>query len=201
MANGFASMSRVRAENKHAPGKRRRLDDYETPEGVTRALLDTVEFKGPVFEPAAGSGRMARVIAAYGHKVTTADIKRGKDFLQRQAIIPANVITNPPYKDGLAEQFCRKALNLADGKVAMLVQAGFVYGDKRATGLFHDFVPAVFIHIPERILFINGGTGKPIKSQFYNHLWVVWNERGARARVRNGDTRTFIVSCRESEFN
>jgi hypothetical protein len=197
-------MSRVRAANKHAKGKRRKLDDYETPEGVTLALINTIAFPegDKVLEPAAGSGRMANVLRTRaGLKVSTADIKRGADFLKRQATFPGHIITNPPYKDNLAEKFCRKALTLADGKVAMLVQSGFVYGDKRATGLFTDFVPSHFIHIPERILFINAGTGEPIDSQFYNHLWVVWDERGKRTRVKPGETRAWIVSSRESEFD
>ena len=55
MANGYAGLVRARAD---APkGKRRRLDDYETPQEVTEALCEVVKFRGPILEPAAGSGR------------------------------------------------------------------------------------------------------------------------------------------------
>jgi hypothetical protein len=35
--------------------------------------------------------------------------------------------------------------------------------------------------IPGRIFFIDG-RGDEIKSQFFSHCWIVWPERGKRAR-------------------
>lgn len=177
MANGYAGLVRARAEKPQ--GKRRKLDDYETPEEVTRALCEAVTFKGPILEPAAGSDRMARVLRAEtGQKVTTADIKRGQNFLERKAKWPGDIVTNPPYRDGMADAFVRKALELAEGKVAMLMELKFATGDQRCRDLFQNMPPEFEIAIPWRIYFFAGG--KPITSQFYNHCWLVWPDRKTR---------------------
>src|SRR5262245_20922342 len=122
--NGYAALVRQRTEGK---AKRRKLDDYETPDDVTGRLLDHLpEFKGPILEPACGSGRMMKVLRQRTKsKVTGSDIKQGADFLKRTTRWPGDIISNPPYRDGLAERFARHALKLADGRVCLLLQSGF----------------------------------------------------------------------------
>lgn len=199
--NGYAAMVRTRSAVKSSGGKRRKMDDYETPDAETRVLTRIVKFKGPILEPAAGSGRMARVLAyETGHKVTKADLKNGQDFTTRKALWPGDVITNPPYKDNLIEAFARKAMGIADGKVALLVEGKWLWGQKRGEGLFIDFVPETIIIITGRIYFYEGTSNKRIKSQFYSHCWVVWPERSKRKKVKPGDTRTYWVSQDEGEF-
>jgi hypothetical protein len=185
--NGYAALVRQRASGET---KRRRLDDYETPEDKTAYLTDAVKLRGPILEPACGSGRMIRALRdATGLKVTGFDIKEGKagDFFRRTKLWPGDIVTNPPYRDGLAERFARHALKLADGRVAMLMQSGFLWGDKRASGLYAECHPELVIIIPERIYFFEAG--KPIASQFFNHAWLVWPDRKARSRG-SYDTRT-----------
>jgi hypothetical protein len=186
MSNGFKNMVKARDG-----GKWRKLDDYETPAGgAIPALLQVVKFAGPIFEPACGSGLMMRELRELtGFKVTGADIKNGKDYFKATRIHPGDTITNPPYRDGLAERFARQALKLTDGKVAMLVQNGFLWGSKRASGLYAEVKPMAVVILPERIYFeING---KAIPSQFYNHCWVVWPEREKRLRSSAYQTLTF----------
>jgi hypothetical protein len=175
--NGYASLVKQRAEGKT---KRRKLDDYETPEDKTGYLIDCFPFRSKaILEPASGSGRMASVIKARGFKVTTADIKRGADFTRRTARFAGAIVTNPPYRDGLADAFVNKALQLADGEVAMLMEAKFMFGDKRNQSLYQRVPPSMVIVIPERIYFFEG-KGKPITSQFFNHVWLCWPDRATR---------------------
>ena len=91
-ANGYAALSKQRASG---ATKRRKLDDYETPEAHSHTLFRYYTFKArKAFEPAAGSGRMARVIKTYIPGVVTSDIKSGKNFLARTAPFPGAVTTN-----------------------------------------------------------------------------------------------------------
>lgn len=189
-SNRWATMSRASAAKpkpkvKPKRGTRRPLDDYETPGGVTLALFAFLQLKrgAKVLEPCAGTGRMARAIKSANNllKITTADIKRGADFLKRKERFAGHCISNPPYRDGLAESITRKALSVCDGKVAMLLQSGFVWGGRRADGMYLDGLkPELIVIIPWRIIFIDGD-GKPISGQFFSHCWVVWPERTKRA--------------------
>lgn len=182
-ANGYAALVAQRTKAKGEKPKRRKLDDYETPEDKTAHLTNAVQFRGPVFECAAGSGRMVRALRAAGLKVTAqADIKSGHDFLKRTKTFPGNIITNPPYRDGLADAFVRQALKLADGRVAMLMETKFIHGDKRAANLFHATPPEFLIVIPERIYFHIAGSNDQIPAQFFNHVWLVWPDRKTRQR-------------------
>lgn len=179
-ANGYAALVKQRSEGKT---KRRRLDDYETPDDKTGHLLDNWKPKSKrIHEPAAGSGRMARVMRARGYTVTTADIKHGQDFLARTAIIKGNTATNPPYRDGLADAVVTKALRLTDGEVAMLMEAKYLFGDKRNQTLYQVSKPCKIIVIPERIYFFegSGANAKQIESQFFNHVWIIWPDRAKR---------------------
>lgn len=176
--NGYAALVKARdARNT----KRRKLDDYETPDDKVAYLWDFVPlFTGPILEPACGSGRMVRVLRKlYGVRVHGSDIKTGANFFDRKSWA-GDIVTNPPYRDGMADAFPRHALRIATGKVAMLMETKFLHGDKRASGLYAEHKPECVIVIPERIYFYAGG--RPITSQFFNHIWIVWPERKKRER-------------------
>jgi hypothetical protein len=177
--NGYAALTRARAEE--PKGKRRKLDDYETPEHVTTRLLKHVKFRGPFLEPMAGSGRIVRAIKAAikGARIATADIKNGQNFLDRTKTFAGDLISNPPYRDGLADAMVNHALKIADGRVALLMEAKFAFGSKRTDALYMSNPPEFEVVIPDRIYF-HKGAGEPITSQFFNHVWLVWPERKRR---------------------
>ena len=51
----------------HISGYDRQENDfYPTPDWVTEALLNSVELRGPVWEPCCGDGSMVRVIESRG---------------------------------------------------------------------------------------------------------------------------------------
>src|SRR5690242_10978874 len=102
--------------------QRKPLDLYETPGWVTEALLPHLPQSMSVWEPAAGSGKMASALTAGGHAVRATDIADGIDFLQTRASAQA-IITNPPYT--AAKAFIEHALACtqeARGVVAMLLR-------------------------------------------------------------------------------
>ena len=111
----------------------RGLDLYETPEVATLALLKVENLPKRIWEPAAGRGRIARVLSAAGHQVIqhdlidygVPDIETGRDFLLTRGA-PAGctcILTNPPFK--IANKFVAHALNLAP-TVIMLLRLAFL---------------------------------------------------------------------------
>lgn len=190
-SNRFATMSRQRTAPKKAKA-RRKLDDYETPFDAVAVLKPYLDLRGRrVLEPCAGSGRIVKALRQlYGKtlKIESADIKRGQNFLSRTKRFLGDCVTNPPYNKGQAEAFARHALKLCDGRVAMLMQTGWLTGDRRTKGMFlAGLRPERVIMIPWRIMFIDGD-GKEIDGQFFNHCWVIWPPRGRR----DGNTKTVL---------
>lgn len=182
MSNRFATLARDRAN-----GNTERLthDEYETPDEVTSLLFRYVKFFGPVLEPACGSGRIVQNIEARGLKVEARDIRAGQDFLDTYDTWHGDIITNPPYHEGMADSFVARALAITTGKIAMLLQSGFLFGDKRTRSLYEAFPPAMVITVPWRILFYLGKSDETIRSQAYNHCWFVWdNQRLERAQTQ-----------------
>jgi predicted RNA methylase len=158
-------------------GTRDPVDRYETPDSLTRALVRRISpsLLFDIREPACGTGRMARVMTEMGYDVHATDIvEHGVDFLQETDRSQA-VITNPPYRGGLAEAFVRHALEVCDGPVAMLLRLGFLTSQKRYK-LFREYPPSALMVICPRVYFFKAD-GERISGQMYDHCWLAWNTR------------------------
>lgn len=129
---------------------RREGDAYYTQEWLTRALVGMMErngtplseVKGVIWEPAAGRGDMARVLAESNPNVFCSDINLDNldptefpehactNFLED---VPVDldlmdvgaIITNPPFHKNHHIQFTRQALDYDPEVVAMLVRQEF----------------------------------------------------------------------------
>ena len=116
----------VYATNMRIKKKEKKMISIE----AVHALLSV----GEIWECACGKNRIANVLKDNNYKVFSSDlIDRGvnahiMDFLQSDRKTN-NIITNPPFKYAL--QFVKKALELADGKVAMLLRVQFLEGKER----------------------------------------------------------------------
>jgi hypothetical protein len=169
-------MSSYYANIGSSDGTRDPVDRYETPDSVTEALLSRVGLYLPdhVREPACGTGRMTRVLERYGHEVHATDlVEDGLDFLDETEGCEA-VVTNPPYRNGLALAFLKKALEVTDdGPVALLVRLGFLGTQERGSFLA-DHRPSGLIFISRRILFYKAD-GTRISGQAHDHCWAIWN--------------------------
>lgn len=186
----------MKARNSPAIGERGyeriEFDNYRTPPQVTKILFENINFPSPaasgnIWEPAAGSGDMAKVIKDYGYVCYTSDIREnldhnseGLDFVRSMLLPPRvqHVITNPPFN--LADAFIERALSIirqTGGMAAFLLPHAF---DTALTSRGHLFAPPFYAKVPIgfRIRWLGLPThdenGKPKPSPRENHAWYVW---------------------------
>lgn len=176
---------RIYSEPNRAP--RYTEDFYTEPAWTVDLLLDEEEFQGSVWDPACGSGTIPKAFARHmnfqGNNLFASDIvDRGygwqANFLAtigtHHILAADNIVTNPPYR--LAEEFVRRALELARQKVAVLVQSKFLFSQKRYR-LFTE-------HPPTRIYFLSTRPSMPpgdllaageieAKGGKVDYLWIV----------------------------
>ncbi len=156
---------------RHSGYERKADDKYLTPAWVTQALIPHIPYRiRTIWEPAAGEGKMAKVLTDAGYTVITSDITEGGDFLDNKThTVPFNeaIITNPPYS--LAREFIECSLQRA-GFVAMLLRADYDHAKTRQH-LFLDTRFAKKIILTKRIRWFEGTTGGPS----FNHQWLIWD--------------------------
>jgi hypothetical protein len=154
--------------------ERKERDLYETPEWVTKALIPHVRKPSCVWEPACGSGKMARPLDGAGFLVCSSDIDTGTDFLRQMDPMGGAdaIITNPPYE--LATEFVQHAIRLTqrtDGYVAMLLRTDFDHAKTRQNlfGLSPRFAKKIVL--TKRIKWFEDSKGQPS----FNHAWFIWD--------------------------
>lgn len=152
--------------------ERKERDCYETPEWVTLALLPHIPSRiKTVWEPAAGSGKMAAPLIAAGYTVHTTDLTDGKDFLLSIDRAWSAIITNPPYT--FAEEFIEHAMRMVggDGFVAMLLRTDFDHAKtrQRLFGRCPEFSKKLVL--TKRIRWFEDSSGSPS----FNHAWYMWD--------------------------
>lgn len=159
--------------------ERKERDLYETPEWVTRALLNHLAGLVHIWEPAEGSGKMCRVLTETEASVTGSDIAEGADFLKLNQLphpMMDAIITNPPYE--FATQFCEHALELMReprGVVAMLLRTDFDHAKSRRH-IFGDCEPFYKkVVLTKRIVWFEPPPGEKGKSPSFNHAWFIWD--------------------------
>lgn len=131
---------------------------YQEPRRVTEQLLAAEIFPGTIHDPCCGRGNIVEAVNAFhgAEKAFGTDLvdrfpeglpgwHRGLlDFLGDEALLRGadSIVMNPPFgKSKLAEAFIRRALRTARYKVAAFVDARFLAGKGRATGLFAERCP------------------------------------------------------------
>lgn len=161
--------------------ERKERDLYETPAWVTQALLPHLpqHHEREVWEPAAGSGKMADALADAGYKVFSTDIADNEkfDFLAMIDRRWRTIITNPPY--ALAQRFIEHAQQMVggDGMVAMLLRTDFDHAKTRQ----HLFGKCPWFQkkvvLTRRIVWFEAENAAPS----FNHAWYIWkmDYRGA----------------------
>lgn len=104
-------------------------------------LFEVEQFDGTITDPACGMGRIVKAARKAGYKAQGIDIKRRNgfpceigDFFARTQPIQ-NLVCNPPFSRAWA--FAVYALVLTERKVAMLLPAGWVQGNRRSRWLEH----------------------------------------------------------------
>ena len=179
----------VMADRKEAPDS---LDYFPTPPWATRSLVEIVfrslgyglggHTRLSAWEPACGEGHMAEVLCEYFGSVAAMDVHdygyRGTcpvstgDFLTVEPRREFDwIITNPPYIT--AEDFARRALNLARHGVALFVRVQFLETIGRYQRLFQPFPPTLIAYFTERVPLCKG-KWDPTGSTATAYCWLVW---------------------------
>ncbi len=179
-------------------------DWYVEPTAATTALLRVEHFVGPIWDPACGRGHIVQACWDANLQASGTDIVRrvGEeappwwtrefDFLAARAGSPAqpphlpfpawqatNIVTNPPYFRGRGtEQFIRRALEVARGKVAVFASLSFLAGSGRAKGLWKELPPHRVWIITPRPSCPPGGVleaGAKAEGDTKDYVWLVWD--------------------------
>jgi hypothetical protein len=160
------------------------FDFYATPPEATRALLSVENFDGPIWEPACGDGRIARVLTEAGHQVVSTDLIdrafgiSGIDFLHEVSTRARHIVTNPPYGGGMADKFIGKALGFirqTGGKAAFLLDLASLCHPTRHSK-FIATPPAAIYALDKLVCLPNGD---PARAPFMaraerRYCWMVW---------------------------
>ena len=182
---------------------RRERDLYETPEWVTEALIDHLpRITGQVWEPAAGNGRMAAVLARH-FNIIASDIELPQvgvpclggeritqmlvpgvgpiyrhDFFHAPLTDAGAIITNPPFSQGICTRFVERAIGLVQGRLGVVAILQRVDWDSAITRshLFADHPAwARKLVLRRRIAWFVEANGKPKASPSENHAWYIWD--------------------------
>lgn len=160
----------------------REVDDwYVEPEWCSLRLFEEEKFVGSVYDPACGRGSIVISALKSGLNAFGSDlVDRGwdstatpLDFLE-SVFCRINIVTNPPF--GIAEKFVEHALTLTSCKVAMLLPANWVQGDKRSRWLAATPLRRVWFITPRPSMppgHVLAGGGKPGNGTT-DYAWFVW---------------------------
>jgi len=168
----------------HTNKERQKDDFYETPHQAVRELMNVEGFSGEIWECACGKNSIVNELKKDYDNVYYSDlIDRGvnaniENFLESNRKTN-NIITNPPFN--LALEFVNKALELADGKVCMLLRIQFLEGKTR-----YDFFKE---HNPNRVYVFGNRVNTIIDGKPFNSAmclcWFVWD--------KNSENRDTII--------
>ena len=160
----------------------READDwYVEPEWVSLRLFQEEKFVGSVYDPACGRGSIVISAIKSGLNAFGSDIvDRGwdstatpQDFLE-SVFCRINIVTNPPFS--IAEKFVEHALTLTASKIAMLLPANWVQGDKRSRWLQSTPLRRVYFITPRPSMppgHVLEAGGKPGNGTT-DYCWMVW---------------------------
>jgi hypothetical protein len=138
-------------------------------------LLDTgtVEAGSQILEPACGDGAITRVLNEYGFSDVTA-YDAETDFLRESREFQV-VLTNPPFS--LAQEFIRKAKQVAVEKIVFLLPLSYLHGKRRHDEIWTDeSFPLKSVHVFTRypllgeLLREDGSTNTGMMV----YAWYVW---------------------------
>jgi hypothetical protein len=156
------------------------LEFFETPIGLTRALVQRLHLTGPIIEPCVGDGAIARELEKLHLKVITNDIdpERPADFTldaTQQAswdLMPSCswAVTNPPFSKAL--DILQLAFKKAEVGVAMMLRLSFLEPCEPRARWLHAHPPNRVIVLP-RVSF-DGKVNDQVTC-----CWLVWFRRPA----------------------
>jgi hypothetical protein len=188
------SLAKAYSGVKSTDPNRKANDYYPTAPVATFSLIEMEDrisegFPTKVWEPAAGRGWMSQELQNNGVEVISTDlfgyedpllpIKTGVDFLTYSgySLAPA-IVTNPPYKNKLAERFLSKCLRMEEVEYfAFLVRLTFMESQGRLK-LFQTNPPTRVYPFSKRFNCDDDylAQGKQFGGMI-SYAWFVWDYR------------------------
>lgn len=127
-------------------------DWYVEPEWCSRRLFDEEPFRGPIWDPSCGLGRIVQSARGAGHDAFGTDIvQRSRycaetdDFLSSHRV-SQNIVSNPPF--GIADEYAKHALVKTGSKVALLLPTKWMNSAKRGAWLETTPLATVWLLAP-----------------------------------------------------
>ncbi len=193
------------------------LDFFPTPPWATRAFMHEILLarlatpRSRVWEPAAGEGHMAKILAEGFDEIFGSDVHDygegysqgsfvGGGFDQAQAPWAADwIITNPPFN--LAIEFALRAMQEATVGVALLVRSNWAEGGERYRDLFAPYPPTLIAQYAERVPMV-AGRYDPEASTATSYAWFVWTRASWRGLgVRAGTQFEWIAPGAQARWS
>lgn len=141
----------------------RNLDGYHTPPQAVDALLDAVDLKPRIWEPANGFNRISDVLSSKGYRVHRSDIYKWSnktsqlcDFTNSEEMeVPFkgknfDIVTNPPFVKAGAFVEAGMDYLLPGGRLCLLLRLQFLEGQKRKK-LFTKYPPEELLVFSARL--------------------------------------------------
>lgn len=169
-------------------------DNYSTPDEAIRPFLEASPLRDTIWEPACGSGALAKAMNAHGYTVFPSTLvdygygATGLDFLHQQNLPSENIrsiVTNPPFN--LANEFILHSLKFQVPIVAIFARLKLLEGRKRYNILFRHKKPSKIYVFIERIKFFADNTPREEQPGWNTEAfaWFVWEN------LYEGDPRVF----------
>ena len=150
-------------------------------------LLDILREEGSQQQvaPFCGSGQIAQVIRKSGYDVAAFDIvdrgygKQADFFSTEFPVGEYDIITNPPYDDGLIE-IVHRCLDICKNKVALLLPVQYLSGQERFDKIYSVIPPTrVYIYL-QRINIAKNADFKKYEDRGANktiYAWYIWEKK------------------------
>ena len=169
---------------------KRQVDDfYATQPSTVKSLLDVFPLSGSIYECAVGQGHIAEVLKEYypNNEIITSDlVDRGYDgalsnvdFLKYPYDRTFdNIITNPPFK--YAKDFVKRALELSNDKVIMLLKIQFLESKDRKEFLKKSPLKYVYVFSERQNTMRDGNPINPLTNKPWSSTmllcWFIWEK-------------------------
>ena len=124
----------------HTEEIREKDDYYATDPLAIDPLIMSEQLQTDIWEPACGEGHLSKRLEAFGYRVKSTDLidrgygEGGINFLKCREPWHGDIVTNPPFKHGLAQRFVEHGLSLLDddAKLALFLRLNFLEGGPTA---------------------------------------------------------------------
>lgn len=162
----------------HTDKERAKQDYYATnPAAIEYLLSSGAKLSHNLWECACGEGHLSKKLESLGYNVISTDlIDRGYgiggvDFLKQEEVFAGDIITNPPFNQGL--EFVQHALSLVNNgnKVFMFLKLCFLEGQKRRKLFDTKQLRCVYVSSKRMSCANNGEFGKYKVSSAIAYAW------------------------------